>query len=111
VADPIIARFRLTRRWRPGHEKHLPGLRAWAIGRFAEPSAPLPANRVALEPAARAARAALGCGDLSELLAAIEQPLGARRFLRNLALAPRLTRLRFSSEPDQARDELCGGRR
>jgi hypothetical protein len=50
----------------------------------------------------------LGCGDLAALLAAIQEPLTASRFLQNVALAWRLSELRLPGEPSQARTELCG---
>jgi hypothetical protein len=107
LTDPIVARFRLPARGRPGHEKHLPGTRAWAIARFAAAGdQPLPRGVTA--DGVAAARAALACAPLAELLDAVGAPLTARRFFRNLWRAPRLTRLRFASLPYQARPELCG---
>lgn len=124
LADPIAARLRLeNRNGRPGHEKWL--AIAWIIARFAEASAtPLrfgvgldgrgyvdlaaPATRGVAPPlAVTAARAALACGDLAELVAAVEEPISVRRFLRNLRLAWRLHRLRIASDPLQAQRELC----
>jgi arabinofuranosyltransferase len=105
LADPITSRMRLRARGRPGHEKHQPGVRAWTVARFADPAAPLPAG---LSPeGVAAARAALQCGALRELDGALHEPLTWRRFLRNVALAPSLTRVRFSNVPDEARRELC----
>jgi arabinofuranosyltransferase len=76
----------------------------WLVARSLDPAA-----RDALKsPGIADATAALGCGDLRELLAAIEEPLTTGRFFRNILWAPRLTRLRFPADPAAARRELCG---
>lgn len=79
---------------------HLPN--EWAIARFA-------AADVRVEEPARvaAARAALACGDLAELRRAVEDRLTSRRFLENMRLAWRLTRLRIPADPPAAQRELC----
>lgn len=100
LGDPIAGRLRLERRGRPGHEKALP--QAWMVARFA------PAEVVERAgPEVRAARDALGCGDLAELLQAVAAPLDPARFFRNITLASRLSRLRIPAGPEQARAELC----
>jgi arabinofuranosyltransferase len=104
LTDPIAARLRLHDRGRTGHEKSLP--RDWMVGRFvAEPMMPSAAEHY---PAAPAARRALGCDALRELIAAVHEPLTVVRFLRNVVLATRLTRLRVAPEPDVAAREVCG---
>lgn len=96
LADPVAARFQLPGRGRPGHEKHMPD--EWVIARFARE--PRTANE-------RVARQALECGELAEFLRAIEEPMSWSRFWQNFANAYRFTKLRFSSVPIQARDQLC----
>lgn len=101
LGDAYTARQRLETRTRPGHDKPLP--MAWVWGRYGVLSA-VPADEV---DRARAARSALACDPLSELDLAITRPLTPRRFLDNLAAAPRLTALRFPSDPQAAVDALC----
>lgn len=102
LADPLASRLRLVQRDRPGHEKFLPD--PWILARFAD------ARALAQSPSGREAedaRQALGCGDLGELMHAITEPLTLDRFLKNIALAPRLSALRFDQAPSAARAELC----
>lgn len=103
LGDPIAARLRLAQRRRPGHEKELPD--EWVVARFG----PRPGAGEAdpLLPGVVAARAALGCGALAELLTAIEAPLTADRFLRSVGVSWRLTRLRFPADPVAAQAQLC----
>lgn len=101
LGDAYTSRQRLETRRRPGHDKPLP--MAWVWGRYGVLSA-VPDDEVGR---ARAARAALACGPLREVDQAITRPLTARRFLDNLAAAPRLTFLRFPSDPRAAVDALC----
>ena len=100
LADPIASRLELDHRGRPGHEKKLP--EAWVVARF---SVDTPDDSSGAE--VRAAREALGCGDLAALLAAVAEPLTAERLVRNLALAWRLTALRIPSDAARARATLC----
>lgn len=99
LADPLVARFKLATRSRPGHEKMLP--EEWLLARFAD-------EQEVVSPEVDAARQALGCGDLKELLSAIQEPMNLRRFVQNFLLAPRLHHLRIDSDPVAARHELCG---
>lgn len=101
LTDPVAARLRLTRRARPGHEKSLPN--AWIIARFVDPE-----QEPALSASVAAARRALGCSDLAQLLRAVEEPLTPRRFVDNMRLSWRLTRLRVAADPVVAAHELCG---
>jgi arabinofuranosyltransferase len=104
LADPIASRVRMVTRIRPGHEKSRP--RDWLVARYVDPASLAAATE--RYPGTPAARAALACGDLAELVDAITQPLTWRRILRNVVVALRLTRLRFSDEPASARAQLCG---
>lgn len=103
LTDPIASRLRLEVRGRTGHEKWRP--RDWMVARFADAGD----LRQILEayPQAADARRALSCGLLADALAAVTEQMSLRRFLRNVALAPSLTRLRFSADPYKASRELC----
>ena len=100
LADPVGARLRLAERGRPGHEKLLAN--AWVTARWPHWTGQADAAEVA------AARAALQCGALSTLRAAIEDPLTFDRFLSNVKGAAQLTALRIAPEPQAAQRELCG---
>jgi arabinofuranosyltransferase len=101
LADALAARIALPRRGRPGHEKDLPD--EWVVARFAR-IAETGAN---LEPKVRDARDALRCGDLAELVQAVQAPLSPARFARNIALAFRLSALRIARDPSAAKAALC----
>ena len=107
LADPLGARVRLPRRrsFHPGHEKFLP--RGWVLARYAVPATPADARWLADRPGVRAARAALACEPLRELVAATTQPLTPSRFFANVAFAVREQSLRFSPDPRRAARELC----
>ena len=115
LGDPVASRLRLDQRGRPGHEKVMDY--AWTIARFSN-SVPRPAD---VEPDCSdclqrlpevkdqipAARKALYCGTLHDVILAITEPMSLSRFFENLALAPRATTLRFAAQPDAASRELC----
>ena len=98
ITNALNSHFSVQQRARPGHEKWL--VPDWFLARFSgsPPATPKVAD----------AKAALGCGELAELLRATEEPLTWARFWRNVALAPRLTAFRFSPDPTAAR-AACGG--
>ena len=100
LGDPIAARLALGTRGRPGHERLLGEV--WMIARFAAPAGDDP-ERV------RQARAALGCGRLRDLLRAIESPLTAGRFVRNVGQAWSLDRLSIPADPAEAAAAFCEG--
>lgn len=100
LSDPIAARIRLERRGRPGHEKSLPD--SWLLARYAAPTPDMAQDREV-----SAARRALGCGDIHELLRAVEEPLSVERFIRNVALAPRLHSMRIPPDPTEAETQFC----
>lgn len=101
LGDPLASRLELPRRGRPGHEKELPD--SWAVARFTTDDLAVQAEPTDVP----AARAALRCGDLAELLGAIQAPLTPERFWRNLALSWRLARLRLPADPPAAQATLC----
>lgn len=113
LADPVGSHLRLVKRGRPGHEKLVPS--AWVVARFGRPGIPLPVIydglfRGPTQLSARdvaAARAALRCGDLRDMLAAADDPLTPGRFLENLFDAPRLTTFRVNHHPVAAERAEC----
>jgi arabinofuranosyltransferase len=103
LANPVGARLDLPAgaSRRVGHAQLVPLV--WDQARYAAP-APDDGEDV------RDARAALSCGDLARLDAAITGAMTPRRFLHNLTLAPALTRLSVPADPAEARAGLCGRR-
>jgi arabinofuranosyltransferase len=101
LADPVVARFELQQRGRPGHEKRLSA--AWTLGRFA------PAAE-GEDAAVTAARHALACAPLSGLQGAIRGPLTAGGFLRNITHAWSFSRLRVATDPFDAEQAFCNPR-
>lgn len=100
LAHPIGARLDvpLSPGSRIGHAQYVPI--EWDIARFARPS---PSDT----PAVVAARAALGCGALKELIENTTAPLTLARFVENVIEAPRMTRLRIPLDPSAAAAQLC----
>ena len=97
LAEPLGAHMEAGEAGRPGHEKILGW--EWLVARFAKPSVD--------EPVVDDARAALACGDLAELVDAVDDPLTPGRFLRNLVGAVDRTKLRVPPIPSDARLEFC----
>jgi arabinofuranosyltransferase len=104
LSSAIGSRQRVEERGRPGHEKSVDA--AWGIAQYtdATPQETPYTNAEAVE----AARAALGCGELSELMDAIREPLDAERFLDNIRLSWTQRDFRIAPNPVTARAELCG---
>lgn len=100
LSDPIAARIQLERRGRPGHEKSLPD--AWLLARYAAPT-----SGAAQDREVSAARRALGCGEIHELIRAVQEPLTVERFINNMVLAPRLHTLRIPPDPTEAEARFC----
>lgn len=105
LGDVIAGRQRLVGRGRPGHEKRLD--LAWVVARFGDPEATLPAGGPSPE-AVEAARRALQCEPLAELLTAAGAPLTPRRFVSNLMLSIRTHDLRIPASPVAAAEVVCG---
>jgi|GEM_PF-95861 len=98
LTSPISSRLELARRGRPGHEKALST--PWMVGRFSTPEA-------GEDPRVSAARNALGCGELRELVDATNAPMSAARFVENLKNARRFHSLRIPSDPYEAAERFC----
>jgi arabinofuranosyltransferase len=106
LADPVGAHLAAPPAGRPGHEKETPV--AWVLGRHgavgstsALPERPTSAAEVA------AARRALGCGAVAELVAATDDPLTWDRFWANLVGSPGRTSLRIPTDPTEAERRFC----
>ncbi|HSY24188.1 MAG TPA: hypothetical protein VK841_18805 [Polyangiaceae bacterium] len=99
LADPIGSRLLLTVRSRPGHDKRLPV--EWTLARFSEPS---PGEDAAVA----AARHALGCSPLRDLVDAVSAPLSWDRFFLNVRGAKALSELRLPADPFEADERFCG---
>lgn len=107
LASPLGARITATAPGMPGHEKLLP--RAWLLAQFADPEAD-PARLPDAAPGLlAAARHAMQCGELAELLASARAPLTADRFWANLTGAARRTALVIPADPLEAEATFCGG--
>jgi arabinofuranosyltransferase len=98
LADPIAARLKVVRHYRPGHDKTFDT--AWQAARYARPDS-------TEDPRAVAARNALDCGLLGQFNRATRGPLSAGRFLRNVVLAVRTSRLEIPANPFEAESEFC----
>lgn len=117
LADPIASRLHVVRPGQPGHEKLLPD--AWLAARLSEGrfDVPLPipamvgplysSPRGEFDDDADAARRALRCDELAELLDAVREPLTPGRFVDNLLAAPRRTFLDIPPAPPEAVEALC----
>ncbi len=98
LADPVAARVRLKERARPGHEKDL--YNAWVVALF---GAPMSDEDVSV----KAARRALSCGPLADLVKATRGPLTAAGFWSNVRNAATFQALRIPPDPFDAEAELC----
>ena len=96
LADPVGAHLEPGRVGRSGHEKPLPW--SWTVARY---------GRGQMSPDMRAARDALHCGDLAELVDSVDQPLTPGRFARNLVGSVKRTSLRIPVDPVDARAQFC----
>jgi arabinofuranosyltransferase len=110
-ANTVAAHMADVEDWRdrlPGHRKDL-GY-TWMVALEAAPGAPLPPwQHPELDPARiDAARRALGCGDLKELLDSTREPMTLKRFWKNLVGAPQRTWLEIPRDPFAAERKFCG---
>jgi arabinofuranosyltransferase len=98
LADPIAARLTVVHQYRPGHDKSFDT--AWQAARYARRDS-------TDDPRAVAAYNALGCGVLAQFNRATRGPLSVGRFLQNIALAVRTSRLTIPANPFEAESEFC----
>lgn len=105
LANPIGARIEVTRPdEHVGHQKVLPW--SWILADLADPAHYGDTDQRPREIAA--ARHAMSCGELRELLDSVREPLTIGRFFANLVGSVRRTRLVVPSDPAEAELELCG---
>jgi hypothetical protein len=107
LANPIGARIPVTNPGWVGHEKPLPFV--WLMAAFADLGhyAEHPMDDVS-PGAVRAARHAMHCGDLAELMASVQEPMTWSRFWRNLTGASARTSLVVPVDPFEAELKFCG---
>ncbi|WP_406289732.1 hypothetical protein [Embleya sp. NBC_00896] len=106
LANTVGAHITETAHTAAGHKKLLP--LAWNIALYVDPSgdALVPASAATPEQI-RAARAALRCGDLKELVDSVTEPMSASRFWKNVTGSADRTKLRIPSDPIEAEKKFC----
>jgi hypothetical protein len=105
LANPIGARITLNHPEEPpGHQKVLPW--PWLLADFADPAHVEDTEFSAVQTAA--ARRAMKCGALRELLDSVRAPMTASRFVDNLVGSVARTRLVIPSDPVDAEIRFCG---
>lgn len=108
LANPIGAHLTVTAPGRPGHEKELPW--AWILADYGDPA--VVDTKVVLNGVSpdqvRAARHAMSCGALGELLASTRQPMTFGRFWSNLTGSVSRTALVVPADPFAAEKKFCG---
>ncbi|MGI5352743.1 hypothetical protein ACQEU8_31860 [Streptomyces sp. CA-250714] len=103
LGNPLGAHTEPVTHTKAGHEKPLD--RAWILADLTAPGTPVPSG---VDPRrVRAARHALTCGPLPDLLASARAPLTPTRFLTNLRGAWSRTHLRIPPNPMDAERHLC----
>lgn len=91
----------------PGHEKLITP--AWLLADWGDPRSPRSSSQYQVPPKAlAAARHALRCGALRDLVASARGDLTAGRFLRNLVGSFNRTRLTIPIDPFAAEAKFCG---
>jgi arabinofuranosyltransferase len=108
LASPLAGHLELGERGRPGHEKWLPA--AWVLAEYADPAAvaTMPDTQDVTKAQVQAARHALSCGSLKELMDSVDQSMGVGRFWQNLTGAIDRTSLRIPADPFVAERQFCG---
>ncbi|HKN96898.1 MAG TPA: hypothetical protein VJX10_07270, partial [Pseudonocardiaceae bacterium] len=108
LATPLGGHLLLTERGRPGHEKWLPS--AWVLAEYADPAAvaAMPDTKDVTKAQVAAARHALTCGRLRDLMDSVNQPMTPGRFWHNLVGSFSRTSLRIPADPVAAEREFCG---
>jgi len=96
LAEPIASRTDVTPGAPAGHRKQVAA--GWYAARFAEHPH---------SPKARAALRALRCGELAELMDAIEGPVTPSGFLGNVFKSVGFTRLHIPRDPREAEAKFC----
>ncbi|MEO8551325.1 MAG: discoidin domain-containing protein [Kofleriaceae bacterium] len=105
LSNPIGARIEMNAPEEgAGHQKILPW--SWLLGDFADPARMAETDVSPMT--AAAARHAMTCGDLKELLDSVREPLTVGRFFSNLTGAIGRTRLAIPSDAVLAEMKFCG---
>ncbi|MFC9994974.1 hypothetical protein [Nocardia sp. NPDC127526] len=107
LASPLAAHLQLEHPGRPGHEKWLPP--AWVLAQYADPAV-IPHMRDTEDVTKAqvvAAREALSCGALAELIDSVTQPMTLPRFWSNLTGSLSRTTLRIPRDPFAAKAQFC----
>lgn len=100
LGEPLVARAEAIPGRPAGHRKQVN--LEWYTAQFGVPAPNQSDAKVA------AARRALRCPPLSDLLAAIDEPLTPGRFMSNLVHSPGYTRLHIPADPRTAMGQFCG---
>jgi arabinofuranosyltransferase len=108
LANPIGAHLTVTAPGRPGHEKEMPW--AWILADYGDPVVvgEKPVLDGVTPDQVRAARHAMGCGALKELLDSTRQPMTFGRFWNNFTGSPARTALVVPADPFAAEKKFCG---
>lgn len=108
LANPLGAHLTVTAPGRPGHEKELPW--AWILADYGDPA--VVDHKAVLDGVTpeqvSAARHAMSCGALKELLDSTRQPMTPGRFWSNLTGALDRTALVVPADPVAAEKKFCG---
>jgi arabinofuranosyltransferase len=108
LANPVGAHLTVTTPGRPGHEKEMPW--AWIFADYGDPA--VVDDQELFEHISplqvRAARHAMSCGALKELLDSTRQPMTLGRFWDNLTGSVRRTALVVPADPFAAEKKFCG---
>jgi arabinofuranosyltransferase len=115
LSDPIGAHMAPPQPGRPGHEKQIPLPYLLAMYGSGDPTR-MPVQDVQVRPGypvpttedVEAARAALQCGAVAELLAATSDELTPSRFWHNLTGAVERTSMRIDYDPQEQQRRTCG---
>lgn len=103
LAYPLVAHMEPLPHGRPGHSKAITV--EWLIADYGSPDAPPPPG---VDPQRLdAARKALTCGPIKDLVEASREPMSFRRFVRNLISAPERSRLVIPRDPILAEQKFC----
>jgi len=106
LANPIGARLPITAGNMAGHEKMLPW--QWLLADFADPAADFLQIDKVSGWSVIAARHAMQCGALKEMLASVRDPMTPSRFWANLTGSLARTRLVVPANPFVAETKFCG---
>lgn len=98
LAEPLAARTEIVEDRPAGHRKQVDP--AWYDARFAAPTA-------SDSPQVIAARRALGCGPVAEVLKAVDDDLTPARFFSNIWHSFEYTRLHIPADPMVAEQRWC----